>query len=305
MTSLSNHVWTEAADTLVTVGDWIRFAVSTMEQAGVFFGHGCDNAHDEAVYLVQKALKLPVERIEPYYNARLLPSEIKRLALWVERRVSERIPTAYLAHEAWLQGNPFFVDERVIIPRSFIAELLSEHLYPWVREPSEINTVLDLCTGSGCLAILAAMAFPNAMVDAVDISEAALEVATINIRSYQMQETIRAVKSDLFSNPDLHTYDLIISNPPYVNQISMDVLPKEYQAEPTLALAGGQDGMDLIRTILRDAKNKLNPGGQLIIELGNEKSHFDQAFPDLDVTWLTVSAGDEQVFLIERDALPD
>jgi ribosomal protein L3 glutamine methyltransferase len=298
-------VWLEAATTLNTVADWVRFAVTSMEESGVFFGHGSDNAHDEAVYLVQKALRLPVEHIEPYYTAKLLTHENKKLGYWLKRRVEDRIPTAYLAHEAWLQGQPFYVDERVIIPRSFIAELLAEELSPWIADPEGVETVLDVCTGSGCLAILAAQTFPNALVDGVDISEEALEVANINNRSYQLEERVRFLHSDLLSSNKIGTYDLILCNPPYVNSESMRRLPKEFLAEPQIALAGGNDGMDLIRKLLKNAKRHLNPGGYLVVELGNEKVFFEAAFPQLAVAWLSVSAGDSQVFLIEHDLLPD
>ncbi|MFN7834272.1 MAG: 50S ribosomal protein L3 N(5)-glutamine methyltransferase [Burkholderiaceae bacterium] len=297
-------IWQEAAERLVTVADWLRFSVSCMEEANVFFGHGSDNAHDEAVYLVQKALKLSVEHIEPYLNARLLPSEAHKLAAWLRRRVDDRMPTAYLAHEAWLQGQPFFIDERALVPRSFIAELLAEGLSPWVIDPDKVGSILDLCTGSACLAILAAQAFPQASIDAVDLSADALAVAEINIRTYRLSDRVRPICADLFDSPDLGTYDLIMCNPPYVNHASMERLPAEYRNEPALALDGGADGMDIIRRVLQGAKRLLNTDGFLIVELGNEQAHFLAAFPDLKVIWLSVSAGDNQVFLIERSALP-
>ena len=305
MSVISDQVWNEASQNLKTVRDWVRFAVSAMTQGQVFLGHGSDNAYDEAVYLVQKAIHLPVEHIDGYMNAVVLPSEQKTLLSWIQQRVEQRIPTAYLAKQAWLQGHPFYVDQRVIIPRSFIAELLADGLYPWVEDTEAYGSILDLCTGSGCLAILAALTFPHAQVDAVDKSKDALEVANINIEQYHLKHRVRTIESDLLNNPVLSQYDLIISNPPYVNAQSMASLPGEYLAEPNMALAAGHDGMDLIRIIIAQAKSHLKPGGKLIIELGNEKPYFDAAFADLNVTWLSVSAGDEQVFMVDYDDLPD
>ena len=222
----------------------------------------------------------------------------------IEARVTRRVPAAYLTHEAWLGEHNFYVDERVIVPRSFIAELLREQLQPWIENPEEIHTALDMCTGSGCLAILTALAFPNAMVDAVDLSDDALAVARRNVDDYHLEEQVRLVKSDLFSNLKGATYDVIISNPPYVNAESMNTLPEEYLREPQMALASGDDGLDHIRIILREARKYLNNKGFLIVESGHNRGVIESTFPTLPFTWLDVSAGDELVFLLRAEDLP-
>ncbi|MCL5061153.1 MAG: 50S ribosomal protein L3 N(5)-glutamine methyltransferase [Candidatus Thermoplasmatota archaeon] len=219
-------------ESLITVRDWLRFAVSRFNEAGLFFGHGSDNAFDEAAYLILHALHLPLDRLEPFLDASLTHGESEEVQAVIERRVRERLPAAYLTHEAWLGEHRFYVDERVIVPRSFIAELLHEQLAPWVENPDEVTRALDLCTGSGCLAILAALAFPNAEVDAVDLSAEALEVAAKNVADYGLQNRIELIESDLFAALDGRSYDLILSNPPYVNAASIAALPPEYQAEP-------------------------------------------------------------------------
>ena len=230
-----------AAEELLTVRDWLRFTVSRLEEAGAFYGHGTDNAYDEAVWLVLSALHLPHDTLENFLDAGLLESERKHLAHLVERRISERVPTAYLLREAWLKGYKFYVDERVIVPRSHIAGLLEEQLMPWIESPDLVMTTADICTGSGCLAILLAHAFPNAEVDAVDISADALAVANINIGNYDLREQVNAIQSDMFTALKDKRYDLIISNPPYVNSPSMAALPQEYRNEPRLALGHLRD----------------------------------------------------------------
>jgi len=289
---------------LLTIRDFLRYAVSRFNAAQLFFGHGSDNAWDEAVYLVLHTLKLPLDRLEPFLDARLLPEERLLLSQVIERRATERVPAAYITQEAWLGEHRFYVDERVIVPRSFIAELLDEQFSPWIDDPERIESALDLCTGSGCLAILTALNFPNATVDAVDLSEDALAVARRNIADYQLEQRVRPVHSDLFNNLTGRRYDLIISNPPYVNAASMAELPTEYRKEPEMALAGGKDGLDLVRIMLRKAKRHLNPGGILVVEIGHNRDDLEASYPAVPFTWLDTAAGDEYVFLLNHDELP-
>lgn len=289
---------------LITIRDFLRYAVSRFNAAQLFFGHGSDNAWDEAAYLVLHTLNLPLDRLEPFLDARLLPDERLRLSQIIERRATERVPAAYLTQEAWLGEHRFYVDERVIVPRSFIAELLDEQLTPWIDDPERIESAVDLCTGSGCLAILTALNFPNASVDAVDLSEDALAVAHRNIADYQLEDRVRPVHSDLLNNLSGRRYDLIISNPPYVDAPSMATLPEEYRKEPEMALAGGKDGLDLVRIMLRKAKRHLNPGGLLVVEIGHNRDVLEAAYPNLPFTWLDTAAGDEYVFLLQYDELP-
>jgi ribosomal protein L3 glutamine methyltransferase len=291
-------------ESLITVRDWLRFAVSRFNEAQLFFGHGSDNAFDEAVYLVLHTLHLPLDRLEPFLDASLTHGEAEQVQAVIERRVNERVPAAYLTREAWLAGHRFYVDERVIVPRSFIAELLAEQLAPWVEDPEAVGNVLDLCTGSGCLAILAALAFPNAAVDAVDLSADALDVATKNVADYGLADRIELIESDLFAALDGRTYDLILSNPPYVNAESVAALPPEYQAEPALALGSGEDGLDATRQILARARAHLNPGGLLIVEIGHNRDVLEAAFPALPFTWLDTASGDQFVFLLRQEELP-
>lgn len=289
---------------LQTLRDLLRYAVSRFHAAGLSFGHGSDNAWDEAVYLLLHTLSLPPENLEPFLDARVLAEERERCVRLIGRRCEERIPAAYLTGEAWLQGHRFLVDERVIVPRSPIAELLAEGLQPWIAEPEAIARALDLCTGSGCLAILAALAFPEAQVDAVDLSEDALDVARGNIGMYGLEARVRPLRSDLLNDiPAEEQYDLIICNPPYVNQGSMDALPAEYRHEPQMALAGGEDGMDLVRRILRDAPARMSPQGILILEIGHEYDHFTAAFPHLEPMWLSTAASEDQILLLTREQI--
>ncbi|MHB8915917.1 MAG: 50S ribosomal protein L3 N(5)-glutamine methyltransferase, partial [Thiobacillus sp.] len=229
----------EANKQLHTVRDCVRFAVSRFNEADLFFGHGSDNAYDEAVYLILHTLHLPLEQLEPFLDARLTHSEMQRVLAMLQRRVTERLPAAYLTQEAWLGEHRFYVDERVIVPRAFIAELLRDQLAPWIADPLAVTSVLDLCTGSGCLAILAALAFDAARVDAVDLSPDALAVAAINVADYDLDDRIELVYSDLFDGVHGRTYDLILSNPPYVDAESVAALPQEYLHEPKLALGSG------------------------------------------------------------------
>lgn len=296
-------MFTQAKTEFSTVRDLLRFAVSRFNEANLFFGHGTHNAYDEAAYLILHSLHLPLDTLEPFLDARLTSGELESVLHILERRVTERIPAAYLTHEAWLGDFRFYVDERVIVPRSFIAELLREELSPWVEDPEVVTSALDLCTGSGCLAILMAHTFPNAEIDAADLSPDALEVAKRNVADYALEDRIRLVQSDLFAALDGQTYDVIISNPPYVNAPSVQALPPEYLHEPELALGSGEDGLEATRIILRDAPKHMNPDGILVVEIGYNRDALEAAYPDLPFTWLETSAGDEFVFLLRREQL--
>ena len=282
---------------LKTVRDWLRFAVTRFNEAGLSFGHGTTNARDEAVYLILQTLKLPLDRLDPFLDKTLSAEEIEAVRRMLRRRVEQRMPAAYLTNEAWLGDFRFYVDERVIVPRSYIAELLRDELSPWVKDPEAVGAALDLCTGSGCLAILLAQTFPNARVDATELSPDALEVASRNVSDYGLEERIRLVRGDLFAGLT-GPYQLIVSNPPYVNADSMAALPPEYRAEPQLALAGGQDGLDIVRRILSGAGAALDRDGLLVVEIGHNREALERAFPRLSFTWLETSGGDGFVFLL-------
>jgi len=293
-----------AQSELLTVRDHLRYAVSRFTAAGLFFGHGSDNAWDEAVYLTLHTLSLPLDRLEPFLDARLLPHEREALLEIFRRRCEERLPAAYLTNEAWLGEHRFYVDDRVIVPRSFIAELLQEQLTPWVEDPWAVESALDLCTGSGCLAILTALAFPEAQVDAVDLSKDAISVAERNIADYHLTERVHPIQSDAFSQLKGKRYDLIISNPPYVDAESVAALPPEYLHEPEMALGSGEDGLDFTHIILREAKKHLTPNGLLVVEIGHNREVLEAAYPTLPFTWLDTAAGDEYVFLLNAADLP-
>lgn len=286
-----------------TPRDLLRYAVTRFNTAQLFFGHGSVEAIDEAAYLILHTLKLPLDKLDPFLDARLLPQEVQSVLDVIERRAVQRVPAAYITKEAWLGTYAFYVDERALVPRSFIAELIPQYFSPWVTDPEEVSNVLELCTGSGCLAIMMADAFPNAHVDAVDISRDALDVARRNVDTYELQDRVTLIESDLYQNVPKKKYDIIVTNPPYVNAASMAKLPPEYLAEPQLALAGGVDGMDLVRRIVSGAAELLTDDGLLIVEIGNERAFAEQAFGDLGLTWLTTSAGDDMVFLLTADQL--
>ncbi len=288
---------------LQTLRDLIRYAVSRFHASQIALGHGSDNTWDEAVYLVLHGLHLPPDLLDPFLDARVLAKERQRVLDLIDRRVSQRVPAAYLTHEAWLRGHRFYVDQRVIVPRSPIAELLDEGLAPWVGDPQAVSRVLDMCTGSGCLAILAALAFPFAAVDAVDLSADALEVARRNVQDYQLEDRLTLHQSNLFTALPEAEYDVILCNPPYVNSQSMDALPAEYRAEPFLALAGGDDGMDLVRRILQAAPQYLSAEGFLVLEIGHEREHFEAAFPHLEPMWLATEESSDQLLLLTREQL--
>ena len=289
-------------EALQNVRDLIRYGVSRFNQSKLSFGHGSDNAWDEAVYLVLSALHLPPDQLEPFMDARVLPEERQKALQYIDARCDKRVPAPYLTHEAWLQGYAFYVDERVIVPRSPIAELLMTQLSPWVLDPYEVTSILDVCTGSGCLAIIAAHQFSEAIVDATDISAQALEVAQRNVAEHGLTDRLTLHHGSLFDPlPVSARYDLIICNPPYVNSQSMRALPPEYQHEPSLALAGGEDGMDLVRTILEQAPAHLNDQGILVLEIGHERAHFEAAFPEFEPVWLDTAQASGQILLLTRE----
>jgi len=283
------------------VRDWLRWAVTRFGEAKLAFGHGTQNAWDEAAYLVLHALSLPLERLDTVLDAKLAQAERQRLGDLLTRRIEQRVPAAYLTREAWLGDFRFYVDERVIIPRSFIAELLPDGLAPWVPDADAVRGALDLCTGSGCLAILLAHAYPNADVDAIDLSSDALAVAQRNVADYGLDGRVNLIRSDLYANLVEKSYDLVISNPPYVTDRAMEALPTEYRHEPAMALAGGEDGLDAVRTIVKDVPRFLNPGGLLVVEVGHGRAAVEAAFPRMPLVWLSTAGHDEGVFAVTRE----
>lgn len=293
------------SDSASSLADWIALTAKRLRVAGVFFGHGTQNAHDEAAWLVAAAVKIAPLDLDRSLKRIASKKDIRRILTLTEKRVTTRKPLAYLLGEAWLSGHRFFVDHRVIVPRSFIAELLDDGLRPWCLSPRKITRVLDLCTGSGCLAILAALAFPRARIDAVDISSPALAVARKNVRAYGLDNRISLIKSDLFQTVPMQEYDLIISNPPYVKAQSMRKLPTEYRNEPEIALAGGRDGLDLVGHIIRDANMHLRPDGHLLLEIGHNRSTFERKYPSLPVTWLSTSSGIDAVLWVSAEQLAE
>ncbi|HEX7813306.1 MAG TPA: 50S ribosomal protein L3 N(5)-glutamine methyltransferase [Burkholderiales bacterium] len=294
-------MFADAAGHLRTLRDWLRFAVSRFNAAGLAYGQGSTNAYDEAAYLILHTLHLPPDRLEPFLDAVLTPPEAQAIADVLRRRIDERIPAAYLTNEAWLGDFRFYVDRRAIVPRSFIAELLPDGLEPWLGAIN-VKRALDLCTGSGCLAVLLAHAFPEAQVDATELSADTIEVARRNVADYALEERVHLHRGDLFAGLR-GPYQLIISNPPYVNAESMARLPAEFRAEPQAALAAGEDGLDVARRILAEAGSRLTKDGVLVVEVGHNREALEQAFPDLPFTWLETSGGDGFVFLLNGAAL--
>jgi ribosomal protein L3 glutamine methyltransferase len=295
----------EAEQHLLTARDWLRYAVSRFNGAGLIYGHGTATALDEAAFLILHTLHLPIDQLDPWLDARLLPGERKALDAIIELRISTRKPAAYLTNEAWIGSHSFYVDERVIVPRSYIGELLREGLAGVIPEGSEIERVLDLCTGSGCLAILAALAFPEAKVDGSDISSDALAVAARNVRDYGLGDRVSLIQSDLLEGLGKRRYDLILANPPYVTAEAVAAFPPEYAAEPALAHAGGQDGLDLVRRILAHAGEHLAPEGVLIVEIGTGRQIIESEFPELPFLWLDTAESRGEVFSLRRGDLPD
>ena len=288
---------------LVTVRDWLRYAVTRFNRAGCFYGHGLQDAYDEAVYLILHTLALPLDRLEPFLDACIPGDEREDILEVIEKRAVDRLPAAYITGEAWLGEFRFQVDKRVIIPRSYFAELLHDGFSPWVQDPDAITAAMDMCTGSGCLAILMAFAFPNAEIVAVDISQDALDVAAANIAAYGLEDRIRLVKSDGFAQVPEQRFDFILSNPPYVTREAMEALPAEYLHEPGLALGSGEDGLDLVRKLLADAPRYLAPEGLLAIEVGHNREIVEEAFPTLSPTWLSAPSGDDKIFILEAGQL--
>jgi ribosomal protein L3 glutamine methyltransferase len=288
---------------LRTIRDFIRFATSSFNEAGLFYGHGTDNAWDEAASLVLHTLHLPHDTNPAVLDAALIQEEKSRLFHLIEKRVIKRIPAAYLTHEAWFAGLPYYVDERVLIPRSPIAELIQNHFEPWVQHSLEVNHILDLCTGSGCIAIACAKAFPEASVDASDISEDALAVAKINVLRHHVEDQVALHQSNLFESLPEKKYDIIVSNPPYVSSQEMAELPDEYRHEPKLGLAAGEDGLDLAHTILKNAARYLSPQGVLVVEVGNSEYALADHYPHLPFTWIEFQHGGGGVFMLTAEQL--
>ena len=294
----------EVIQSLHTITDFIRYGASRFKQAELFYGHGNVSAVDEAAFLVLHTLNLEPDTHSVYFTANL--TEAEKLAVYniLERRATEKIPAAYLTNEAWFAGMSFYVDERVLVPRSPIAELIQHHFQPWVHA-DEVEQILDLCTGSGCIAIACAAYFPQAEVDAVDISEDALDVALQNIERHGMIEQVNIIQSDLFSNLKDRQYDIIVSNPPYVDADDLSNMPQEFRAEPELGLAAGEDGLDLVVPMLEQASQHLYPGGILIVEVGNSDIALQACFPDLPFYWLEFEHGGHGVFMLTKEQLDD
>lgn len=291
----------EAETSLKTVRDCLRFGESALRSGEVFYGHGNDDPWDEALALLMHALSLPLQSDPRILDARLLPSEVASFVGMLMRRVNDRVPVPYITGEAWFCGLPFKVDERVLIPRSPLAELIEQSFTPWV-DPQQVHRVLDLCTGSGCIAIACRYAFEGALVDASDISTDALAVCEENIRRHGLEGEVRALESDCL-DAITDTYDLIVSNPPYVDAQDMADLPQEYLHEPELALASGHDGLDFTRRLLLGAADRLNPGGVLIVEVGNSCEALEQAWPDVPFFWFEFERGGHGVFMLTREQL--
>lgn len=291
----------QAVAELQTIRDFIRWGMSRFNESGIYFGHGTDNALDEAAYLVLFALNLPPQVGEAYLDTRLTTNERRTVVKLLNRRVDERLPAPYLTHEAIYGGLPFYVDERVLIPRSPIIELVEAHFAPWVKEPDLVANILDLCTGSGCIGLVCAAAFPNAHIDASDLSADALAVAKINVERFDAQEQVSLIRSDLFKDIPPKRYDIIVSNPPYVDEQDMNSMPQEYHHEPKQALEAGKDGLDLVFNILYHAMYYLEPRGILVVEVGNSREALEKLLPEVEFLWLEFERGGEGVFLLTAE----
>ena len=293
---------------LVTLRDYWRYAISRFNAADLSYGHGTTTAGDDAAFLLLDSLDLPIDALDPFLDARLLPAERRLLAERIEARVTTRKPSSYLTGRAYIQGVRFHVDERVIVPRSHIGEILfseylGEHGSSFLPDPMTVASVVDICTGSGCLAVLAAKFFPQAEVDAVDLSADALEVAELNVAEHDVAGQVNLFEGDLFAPLAGRRYDLIITNPPYVDQEALDGYPPEFRAEPKMAHDGGEDGLDLVRRILVDAPDYLNPEGGMICEIGSGREILEEEFPHLDFVWLETAESQDAVFWISAEAL--
>lgn len=285
---------------LSTVRDFLRYAVTEFSRGGLYFGHGAGSALDEAAFIILETLSLPIDDINPWLDARLLAAEKERLSGIIAARVTTRKPAAYLLNKAYVQGMPFYVDERVIVPRSFIGEILAGEP-AFLPAPSDVKVILDLCTGSGCLAILAAHAFPEAEVHAADVSADALAIAARNVADHGLEDRITLHKGDLFAPLGSRRFDLILTNPPYVDGPAMAALPPEFRAEPAIALAGGADGLDIVRRILAEAPRRLNAGGGILCEFGTGRDILEEEFAHLEFLWPASEEGDGEVFWLLRE----
>lgn len=293
---------------LVTLRDYWRYAISRFNAADLSYGHGTTTASDDAAFLLLDSLDLPIDALDPFLDARLLPSERRLLADRIDARVRTRKPSAYLTGRAYIQGVRFHVDERVIVPRSHIGEILfAEYLNPqgssFLPDPMAVESAVDICTGSGCLAVLAAKFLPNAAIDAVDLSADALEVAKLNLKEHEVEDQVSLFEGDLFEPLAGRRYDLIITNPPYVDHAAMDGYPAEFRAEPAMAHDGGEDGLDLVRKILEEASDYLNPGGGMICEIGSGREILEEEFPHLEFVWLETAESQDAVFWITAESL--
>jgi ribosomal protein L3 glutamine methyltransferase len=286
-----------------TIRELINDISFQFEESDIFYGHGTDNAFDEAVYLVFSVLDLSFDISDDQLNNLIDLEHTNRINEFVQKRITKRIPIAYLVNKAWFSGLSYYVDERVLIPRSPIAELIQQQFKPWLMQADKIKNILDIGTGSGCIAIASAMAFTNAMVDAIDISNDALDVARINVENYKLTDRVKLIVSDIYQNIGQQKYDLIIANPPYVDATDMDALPAEYRHEPGLGLAAGEDGIDVVNSIITESKKHLTDSGLLIVEVGNSQAAVEMAFPTLPFTWLEFEHGGEGVFLLAADNL--
>lgn len=298
---IADNILQEAVADLKTISDFIRWTACSFEKSDLNFGHGTDNAWDEAITLVLDTLQMPKDTDPSLFSCRLLTSEKKDLIKNIAQRINDKRPLSYITNRARFAGHEYYVDERVLVPRSPIAELIENHFEPWLLFPPK--RILDLCTGSGCIALACTMAFPDARIDASDISEDALSVARINRKNFGLEEQCEFIQSDLFENLQGRKYDLIVSNPPYVDAIDMKMLPDEYRFEPEIGLASGDDGLDLTRKILAQASNHLTRNGFLIVEVGNSAPALEAAFPELPFTWVEFERGGHGVFMLEKNQL--